>query len=627
MVKSTKAAALAAVIMAVVGAHAGETPSNGPSHPRGPGDGLASGPAATAESSGTVEGRAAVPDTLARVLDDYLSRLEPFGLAGAFLVAREGEVLLARGYGPADRGDRGDPPRRWTAGTVSSSGSITKQFTAAAIMALQERGALSVHDSLSAFFPDVPPDKRAITLHHLLTHSSGLGELPMGDFDALGRDAMVSAALSSELLSAPGERHAYSNLGYSLLGAVVERVTGTGYEAWVREHLFRAAGMYETGYLLPGFEPERLAIGYSPERRFGTVLGRIDPERGPSWVLYANGGMHTTVHDMYRWAAALLHDVVLDAASRRALFGAHVESAGGHYGYGWAVDTTARGTPFIHHSGSNGIFYADYHLFPAEDAVTYAMTSDATFRAPDVLTQLDRLLFGAPVPWPPRLGPGPDVATGTLDALTGRYRLRDGGTLVVARTGAGLVVHAEGQSAVDRLWRGEPAGRVPYDVLNRQAAELVRALASGDWATVRKALGGDPRERPYEAAWQSLVDDAGPFRSVAVLGTVPAWFHEGSADVTWVRLRFERATRIRRIHWGADGTMVGLGGEVYPAPLTLRCAVVSDDECAGFHLTLSTAGPRFRFDRPEDGPAHAVTVHVDDAGPAVAERISSSPGG
>lgn len=566
-------------------------------------------------------GRSYLQDSLPRLLDDYLSRLEPFGLAGAFLVARDGQILLARGYGLADRGDEEGPPRRWTAGTVSSSGSITKQFTAAAILALQEAGELSVHDSLGAFFTDAPPDKRRITLHHLLTHTSGLRELSQGDFDPLGREAMVSAALASELGSAPGERYAYSNLGYSLLGAVVEVVTGRSYEAWVREHLFRPVGMYETGYLLPRFEPERLAIGYRRDGRYGTVLGRIDPERGPSWVLYANGGMHTTVHDMYRWATALLGDAVLTAASRRELFGAHAETAGGHYGYGWAVDTTARGTPFVHHDGSNGIFYADYHLFPEEGVVSYAMTSDATLRASDVLTQVDRLLFGDSVPWPPRVDSVADVSDEELDRVTGRYRLRGGGALVLARSGPGLVVHAEGQNAVEILWRGERSGRVAYGELNRRAEELVEALADGDWATLQKALPGSAAERPYESVWRRLTGRLGPFRGVDVLGTVPAWFHEGSADVTWVRLRFHGGDQIRRIHWTADGAMVGLGGQVYPAPLTLRCAPVSTRECVGFHMNLSTIAPRFRFDGEAAGPAGSLTF-LDEAGDLVrAERV------
>lgn len=550
-----------------------------------------SGPAVGARPpAGTPE------DSLPRLLDAYLSGLEPFGLAGAFLVAREGEVLLARGYGLADRGDRGGPPRPWTAGTVSTVGSITKQFTAAAILALEEDGALSTGDSLPAFFADVPPDKRGITLHHLLTHTSGLRDLPQGDFDDVGREALVTSAMASELGSAPGERYAYSNLGYSLLGAVLEVVTGQGYEAWVREHLFEPAGMFETGYLLPRFEPERLAVGYRPTGRFGTVLGRIDPERGPSWILYANGGMHTTVYDMYRWARALLQDDLLDAASRRRLFGAHVEQPGGHYGYGWSVDTTARATPFIHHGGSNGIFYADYHLFPAEDIVTYAMTSDETVRASDVLRQVDRILFGEPVPWPPRVDSVADVPAGEMDRLTGRYGLPGGGELAVVRAGPALLVRAEGQRAVDAVWAGRPVGRVAYDRLNRRAEELVRALAAGDWPTLRAALGGSSAERPYEAAWRSLTEDLGPFRDVAVLGTVPAWFHEGSADVTWVRLRFERGSRIRRIHWDEDGTMVGLGGDVYPAPLTLRCVPVSAVECVGFHTALRTTTPTFRFE-------------------------------
>lgn len=546
-------------------------------------------------------------------LDAYLSGLEPFGFAGAAVVARGDEVLVARGGGLADP----EAGRPWTAGTVSSTGSITKQFTAAAILELEARGQLSVYDSLPIFFDEVPADKRSITLHHLLTHSSGLGEVAEGDFDYVSRDAIVAKALASELGATPGERYVYSNLGYSLLGAVVERVTGRGYEAWLRDELLVPAGLYETGYLLPRFEPERVAVGYRDGSRFGTVLGRIDPERGPSWVLYANGGIHATIHDMLRWGRALLEDRV---ASRERLFAAHVEAAGGHYGYGWSVDTTARGTPRIHHEGSNGIFYADYHLLPEEDVVLYVATSVAEVRASTVARQLDRLLFGADVPWPPAVETPDEPVGEAVGGLVGRYALEGGGALEVVESADQLAVRVEGQRAIERIWTGSPGGSTAYEELNRRPEEFVRALAEGDWATVRTIRGGeDSPERPYERFWTGTVERMGPFRGVEVLGTVPGWFHEGSADVTWLRLRFEDGATIRRIHWAEDGSMVGIGGSVYPAPLELRCALESPDRCVGFHLSLPTAEPRIRFERGPDGRAVAVDL-TTASGDAFAAR-------
>ena len=128
----------------------------------------------------------------------YLARLEKLGFAGAVLVAEGDRTLLASGYGMADR----EAGRSWTPHTISTIGSITKQFTGAAILALSDDGRLSVGDPITKYFADVPPDKQSITLYHLLTHSSGIVDLEgIGDFDPIGRDEFVQRAMQQPLAS------------------------------------------------------------------------------------------------------------------------------------------------------------------------------------------------------------------------------------------------------------------------------------------------------------------------------------------------------------------------------------------------------------------------------------------
>jgi CubicO group peptidase (beta-lactamase class C family) len=185
-----------------------------------------------------------------RELDVYFSRLEALGFSGTALVRRGAEVILGKGYGWADK-SRG---RRMTAADVVDLGSIAKQFTAAAILRLEADGKLGTGDPITRFFKDVPPDKRGITLHHLLTHSAGLAsDFAESDYEPVLRDEYVRRALASALLGPPGKRYAYSNAGFSLLAAVVELVSGKNYEAYLADRLFRPTGMTETGYKLPGW--------------------------------------------------------------------------------------------------------------------------------------------------------------------------------------------------------------------------------------------------------------------------------------------------------------------------------------------------------------------------------------
>ena len=135
-------------------------------------------------------------------LDDQMKKLEAGGFSGVLLVAKDGGVILAKGYGMADR----DKKIRATADTVMCIGSITKQFTGAAILKLAAQGKLRVTDPITRYFKDVPDDKTGITLHHLLTHSAGFADALGDDYQPISRDDFIHLALKSKLRSKPGER-------------------------------------------------------------------------------------------------------------------------------------------------------------------------------------------------------------------------------------------------------------------------------------------------------------------------------------------------------------------------------------------------------------------------------------
>lgn len=312
---------------------------------------------------------AAVVDTGA-----YLGRLAKLGFAGVVLVARDGAPLLAEGYGLADR-ERGLP---WTPATVSCTGSITKQFTAAAILKLEEEGRLRVTDPISSYFQDVPPDKTGITLHHLLTHSSGLLDPEeIGDYDPIGREDYVRKVLAQKLAFPPGKGYEYANANFSLLGAIVERLSGRSYESFVREKLFLPCGMYETGTLLPRWGEGRIAQGYRGTELWGTILGRPMDKDGPYWALRANGGIHSTCYDMLRWALALTGGKILSPESMKKCWTPYVSEGGDtFYGYGWSIlPAGPGGFKVITHNGGNGIFFADLAIVPDAGLVVFLMTN------------------------------------------------------------------------------------------------------------------------------------------------------------------------------------------------------------------------------------------------------------
>ena len=339
---------------------------------------------------------AAVPDSVVTAgLERTMAAAAAEGFRGAVLVARGENVLLARGYGTTVPG--GNSPI--TAETVFTTGSITKQFTATAILKLETQGKLSVQDKLGRWFDAVPADKSGITLHQLLTHTAGFPGAIGDDRERIGRDAYVQRALATPLLFAPGARYEYSNVGYSLLAAIVEKASGQDYEPFLHDQLFVPAGMHDTGYRLPAWDPARLAHGSNDDGSdWGTTMEHAILPDGPGWNLLGNGGIHSTVLDMLRWHRALAGDAILPAAARAQMITKQVEEGGGTwYGYGWSIEPTDWGT-LITHNGGNPYYFADFLRFLDSDVVIYYTTASRERRMRRLARPLARIVFTGEVP-------------------------------------------------------------------------------------------------------------------------------------------------------------------------------------------------------------------------------------
>lgn len=313
---------------------------------------------------------------LGKKLNDYMEKAERDGFSGAILVERGGEVVIASGYGWSNQAKQ----QPFTKDTIFDIGSITKQFTAAGILKLQEAGKLDVRDAMSKYLPNVPQDKLGITLHHLLTHTSGMMDSMGDDYDKMTRETFLEKALSSPLRWKPGEKYAYSNAGYSILGAIIEIVSGKGYEEYLHDHLFKPSGMEHTGYLIPKWDRDNIVHLYRKGDDWGTMLDHPWLPDGPGWNLRCNGGILSTLEDLRKWHRALLGETVLGKSSKELIFASHVpESARGssYYGYGWAITATSRGTRLVAHNGGNGIFTTDFRRYVDEDTLVIMTASVA----------------------------------------------------------------------------------------------------------------------------------------------------------------------------------------------------------------------------------------------------------
>jgi CubicO group peptidase (beta-lactamase class C family) len=556
--------------------------------------------------------RPVVNGDVGRRLDEYLSRLERFGFSGGALAVRGKDVLLMKSYGLSDRA-KNIP---LATDSVYNLGSITKQFTAAGILTLEMQGKLSVNDLASKYLDGVPADKASITLHHLLTHSSGLeSDFSPTDYDPVGREEYVRRALQSTLLFKPGSGYEYSNAGYSLLAAIVEKVSGRPYEAYLIEQVLEPAGMIETGYKAPAWAASRIAHGYRDGQDWGTIVQRIEPPDAPYWMLRGNGGLHTTLGDVLKWHRALDGDAVLSKDARAKYFKPYVAEGPAQrsfYAYGWAISKTPRGTTVVQHNGGNGVYVAEFMRFPDEDAMIFLTSTNAEMKASQVVPILERILFGGTASLPPAVV---NIAPETLARLAGRWVLPKGGVITMTVDGNALAARADDPEALSALAPPPPGQAERFAQLTARTDDLSARAFRGDVRGLHEAMGGDMPLDQVKTQEAGMMRDRegrlGRFLKSSALATVP---REGDTVQTIVRLDFEKASVFNIYIWGPR-RILGIRG--MPELPALRFLPVSDRAFASYSIEMGGAGQTLSF---ETAGGETVLVLRTPAGPVTAHR-------
>lgn len=325
-------------------------------------------------------------------IETYLSAMEKVGFTGAVLVELPGQKVFSKGYGYRDAEQR----LKNTPDTIFDIGSITKQFTGAAIMKLEMQGRLSTNDKITKYFAGVPADKADITIHQLLRHSAGLPSVVGGDYDRISAAEFVDKVMKAPLKFPSGTNFSYSNVGYSLLGMIIEKVSGLTYEQYLYQNLWQPAAMESTGYSRPHFDRGLIAMGYKDEKAWGKPIDREWDKDAPFWHLKGNGGILSTTGDLYKWNLALLSDKILSKEAKQKYYHPTLrpnESPNPFYAYGWDMFKTKRNTFLARHNGTNRVFYSDFYRY-LDEGITIIFLSNKehpNFRETDL--EISRLIF------------------------------------------------------------------------------------------------------------------------------------------------------------------------------------------------------------------------------------------
>ena len=337
---------------------------------------LPAGPCAAAGSGQAVVAQAPAPERIAsarEAAEHFMDVLEGVGFSGVALVTVGDQQLLKGAYGSAFDAEG----QRATVDTVFDLGSITKQFTAASILLLEQEGKLATTDPIGRHLAGLPAEKAGLTIHQLLTHTSGLGDVHGEDHEAVGKEEALKRIAEQKLLFAPGSSFAYSNSAYTLLAAIIERLSGRPYIEFVRERLFKPAGMTSTGFYNEPLWANRLAFhGYFN----GEDQGKVTAMPGPYWTVMGNGEALSTLADMQRWVRFLNDGRLLSKSQLAKMQTGYVTRPNGvRWGYATQVHDLALGEAFGHGGvGAGGV--AEAYYLPSRDAVMVLYGNRATIR-------------------------------------------------------------------------------------------------------------------------------------------------------------------------------------------------------------------------------------------------------
>lgn len=350
---------------------------------------------AKAEPTATVTVSSEKNQDIEQAVDEFIvPYVEDGFFGGSVLIAQGGNILVSKGYGMANL--EHDVPN--TPQTKFRLGSVTKQFTAMAILLLQEQGQLSVQDPICDYIPGCPEAWQPITIHHLLTHSSGIPDFTgFPDYqETMALESTVEDTLKrfrdKPLDFTPGARMGYSNSGYVVLGYIIEQVSGTHYGVYLRDNIFQPLNMMSTGYDHNSLVLKDRASGY---RRI-----RAETFENADYVdmsiPYAAGGLYSTVEDLYLWDRALYTETLVSQSSLDLMFTPHTSSYLGYrlveVGYGWGISKLSN-RKAVWHSGEIFGFVTRIERFVNDDVVIIVLSNIENASLPEIVPGLTAIVF------------------------------------------------------------------------------------------------------------------------------------------------------------------------------------------------------------------------------------------
>lgn len=336
------------------------------------------------------------------------------------LVAKDGKVRYRKAFGHANL--ELDVPMKPE--NVFEIGSITKQFTTVAILMLMEQGKLSPEDELTKFIPDYPTQGKKITIHHLLTHTSGIKSYTAMNLTAIARKDMSPEALIDYFKNEPmdfdpGEEYRYNNSGFILLGYIIEKLSGQSYATFIENNIFKPLHMDASYYGSHSKIIKNRASGYQERAQL------VNADYLSLTLPYAAGSLMSNVDDLLKWQQAIHNNTLVKKETIAKAFTNYTLNNGNpiNYGYGWSLNEI-NGVPTIEHGG--GIFgYATMGIYIPDEAIYVAVLTNCNCNGSPTNVAIKIAALALDKPYP-EISNSVKLSQKQLEKWTGAYAFEDG---------------------------------------------------------------------------------------------------------------------------------------------------------------------------------------------------------
>ncbi|HMG14516.1 MAG TPA: serine hydrolase domain-containing protein [Saprospiraceae bacterium] len=551
-------------------------------------------------------------------LNEYLSFLNNAGFSGQILVAEKGKILSKQSFGYTNK----ESLMRVTEISAFNIGSLTKQFTATAILLLEQNAKLKTTDPLGKYWDNLALDKKSITIHQLLTHTAGFGRQVIQTEEIISKNDLLKLIFTSKLIHIPGTIFQYSNSGYEVLAAIIEKVSGMPFTEFIRQNFiipkqlshtyFNTDDLYEIN--------EQIAIGYNEWKEVNNCTLGIK-----NWNNTGASNILSTTEDLYKWFELIQSDKILNSAQKDKLFSpATTTDDEEEYGYGWFLTKTTTGKQLIYHGGDLSGYHTEFRYYPEDDRTIIILTNQELFGLAifkyRIASTISKILSNIPVQFPLNTT---KLKLDTLYKYCGTYQLDSANLCKIWMNGGQLTIGVSGQTAINLIVPKTLKAQLNLEDISEKSQIIMKAVGSGNDAIINQILSPKTIETflpPLKEKYKQYSTAMDGNSEISITGTIPAYWRGDGISRTYIKLDFTSGSTSFYMGWNSKDLYDITVNDKRPFPLIYPLVFTYDNKSIIYDLDNANS-TNIEFDKKISGIIKSLSMKDENGSKLLFKKI------